>query len=110
MKMTLKLTSMILALGATTASLGFISPAQAQAASEMRISTANLDLATGHGQRLLKLRIHRAADALCTDANERLEIGVRQAANICRADVTRSARAAITERAVAVAVHAKTGG
>jgi len=110
MKTTLKLASALLALGATTASLGLITPAYAQDSNAASISIANLNLATARGQRLLSLRIHRAAETLCYDANDRLDSRVRKAGNICRNEVTSSARAAIGGRATVQVTRAKTVG
>ncbi len=110
MKTTLKLASALLALGATTASLGLIVPAYAQDSNAASISIANLDLATAKGQRLLSLRIHRAAESLCYDANDRLDIRVRKAGAACRDEVARSARAAIDMRAKLQVALAKTSG
>lgn len=110
MKTTLKLASALLALGATTASLGLITPAHAQDVNAASISLANIDPASAKGKRLLALRIHRAAETLCYDANERLDVRVRKAGNACRDDVTRSARTAIGNRATAQVVRAKPSG
>ena len=98
MKTSLKLASALLALGATTGSLGLITPAQAQATGVARISTANIDLSSSRGQRILNLRIARAANALCYDANERLDIRVRKATKSCRASVAHAAQTAINTR------------
>ncbi len=95
MNTVVKMTALVLALGATTASVGFISPAQAQSLDQARIDTS-VDLASAQGQRTLERRIGRAADMLCSDASERLEIRVRKASNACRDDVVRSARATIS--------------
>ena len=101
MKTSLKLASALLALAVTSASLGLITPAHAQATSTTRISTANIDLSTSKGQRILDLRVARAADALCYDANGHLDISIRKASNSCRASVMRAARNAINAKTAA---------
>jgi UrcA family protein len=91
-----KLSAAGLAFCAATLSLGFATPAPAaETVRSARIVYADLDLATPKGKRVLALRIARAADTLCGDLNERLDIRVRKAANACRAEVARDARQSI---------------
>lgn len=108
MKTNLKLASALLAIGATTASLGLITPAHAQEVSVIHISTANIDLSSPGGQRILNLRIARAAEALCYDANARFDIRVRKAGTACRDEAIRSARAVVSERTMTQIALAKT--
>ena len=101
MKTHLKLASALLALGATTASLDLITPAHAQTTSVTRISTTNIDLSSSRGKRILDLRIAPAADTLCYDANEHLDISVRKTTKSCRAEVVRAAQTAVNTKAAA---------
>lgn len=98
MKTNIRLASALLALAATTASLGMITPAHAQETNAVRISTADIDLSSSKGQRILDLRIARAADTLCYDANVRLDISARKSSKSCRASVVRAAQTAIDTR------------
>jgi UrcA family protein len=52
-----------------------------------RISTHGVNLASAQGQRLISLRIGRAADQLCDRAGENLDIRARRVGAACRADV-----------------------
>jgi UrcA family protein len=101
MKISLKLTSALLALAATTASLGLISPAHAQETNATSISTTDIDLSSSKGQRVLDLRIARAAEMLCYDANVRLDISARKTSKACRASVVRAAQTTINARTAA---------
>ncbi len=70
-------------LAAATTAL-FAVPVQAQDISSVRVITRDLDLGTAQGQRILKLRIARAASTLCNSVNERFDAKVRLAQRQCR--------------------------
>lgn len=77
------------------AALAITSSAPALADSSARVSTRDLDLSTAQGQHVLDLRIARAADTLCQDANSRLSAQVRREVRQCRATAISTARANI---------------
>jgi UrcA family protein len=80
-------------------SIALATPGLAQdPAEQATISYRDIDVDTAHGQRVLALRIHRAASKLCESADERLDSKARIRASQCRAQVTRDAQVAISER------------
>ncbi len=101
MKTNLKFASALLAITATTASLSFITPAHAQEANAVHISTANIDLSSSKGQRILNLRVARAADVLCYDTNVRLDVSARKNSKSCKVAVVRAAQTAINAKTAA---------
>lgn len=76
------LTTLIAAAIALTVSAR--APAQVLDTRSARVATHDLDLATVKGQRQLKLRIARAASALCETVNPRFDAKVRVAQRACR--------------------------
>ncbi len=71
-------------LAATVLSVGTMAPADAQQGPSIKVVTHDLNLATGKGQRVLTLRIARAAHHLCDLTNERFDANVRVAQRQCR--------------------------
>lgn len=69
-------------------------PAVAETVETVRVPTHDLDLATPAGQRILDLRIARAASSLCADPNARFSSQLRIAQNACRAAAVAAARTA----------------
>jgi UrcA family protein len=63
-----------------------------------RVSIADINLASQHGQQQLDRRIHRAATALCRDANAGLDMSVRRSERHCREMAKASAMAALADR------------
>ena len=97
MKDTLKI---ILASALATAALIKAVPAFAEPAGEVSVSivrTADLDLSTSAGSRLLEQRIVTAAHAVCDGAST-VDLRARNAAGDCRDDVIAQARAEASAR------------
>ena len=92
-----KFAGVTFAIGATTASLAFATPAFAQAApvNSASIRIVDIDQTTAQGQRLLSLRIKRAAIAVCASGNEHLDAKARRASAICTNQVTEAAYAGL---------------
>ena len=67
-------------------------PARAEGTASVSVPTHDLDLASPAGQRILRLRIARAASTLCDVASERLDARVRTAQSRCRAEAIAGAR------------------
>jgi UrcA family protein len=80
-------TLILLAAAAATAP---ITPVQAKEVTSVRVATHDLDLATARGQRILKLRIVRAANSVCQSVNPRFDTEVRIRQRQCQ-DATVSA-------------------
>jgi UrcA family protein len=76
--------NIIATLVAAASAVTFVVPAHAQDISSARVVTRDLDLNTAHGQRILKLRIARAASTVCNGVNERFDAKVRVAQRQCR--------------------------
>ena len=97
MKETLKI---ILASALATAALIKAVPAFAEPAAESSVSvvrTADLDLSSAAGKRLLEQRIVIAAKAVCDGASA-VDLKARNAADECRDDVIAKARTAAAAR------------
>ncbi len=73
-------------------------PAQAQEARSARVATHDLDLATAKGQRQLKRRIARVADALCETVNPRFDAKVRVAQRACRETAIATAETSVATK------------
>jgi UrcA family protein len=87
-------------------SIGLIAPVSAQEnLAQARISYRDIDVNTVRGQRILALRIHRAANALCDSADERLDSKARQTADQCRTQVKRDAQIAINAQSTVKFAH-----
>lgn len=68
--------------------------AAANAADEnasIRVRTNDIDISTAHGQKILALRIDRAAREVCDFANDRLAHQIRKIERKCRNDAKASA-------------------
>jgi UrcA family protein len=85
--------TILLAAFATAASP--LNPAVAQAVPHIRVGTHDLDLTTAKGQRVLTLRIARAANEVCGGINDRFDTGVRIAQRACRDETTKAALATV---------------
>jgi UrcA family protein len=85
-------------IGLTIASLA--SPSMAGSAKQsLSIKTSDLDLASENGQKVLSLRIHRAAQTLCTsDALEQLP-SMQRAEQKCIKEAKASTIAAVDRKA-----------
>ncbi|UVO55666.1 UrcA family protein [Sphingomonas sp. SUN039] len=70
-------------------------PVSAQETASVRVATRDIDLSTTQGQRILDLRIDRAAHSLCDLANERFDLNVRVAQRQCRQAAVESAIASV---------------
>jgi UrcA family protein len=93
-------------LGITAASFALIiAPAAAQTAGSpkdgksQRVTISDLDLASVKGQRIMALRIARAAQTLCDQVNERFGASVRKEQRNCRAETISAAMIAVHDRA-----------
>ena len=83
----------ILIAAVAIASGAVITPAAAaRDGDSVRVSTHDLDLSTTRGQRVLDLRISRAASALCDTTNERFDAAVRTSQRQCRQAAIASAK------------------
>lgn len=91
-------------LAAAAIAVGTVTPASAQQSPSIKIATHDLDLATAKGQRVLTLRIARAASRLCDLTNERFDAKVRVAQRWCRDEAMATALAS-TPNAVQLAVR-----
>jgi UrcA family protein len=72
-----------------------VTPAVAQKAPGVKVVTRDLNLATAAGQRMLTLRITRAASQLCDITNERFGAKVRVAQRQCRDEAMATALASL---------------
>jgi UrcA family protein len=75
------------------AAIAIVPAAPAQTTPSLRVATHDLDLTTTKGQHVLRLRIARAASALCDVADARFGANVRVAQRLCRVDATATALA-----------------
>ena len=82
-------------LAAVAIAVSPVAPAFAEQAPHIKVVTRDLNLATAKGQRVLTLRIARAASRLCDLTNERFDANVRIAQRQCRDDAMASALAAL---------------
>ena len=72
-----------------------LAPALAQQARGIKVVTRDLDLVSARGQRVLTLRIARAASRLCDLTNERFDAKVRVAQRQCRDEAMATALASV---------------
>jgi UrcA family protein len=79
-------------IAAATLAVSATNPALAQNddAAVAKVSYGDIDLSSAKGQRLLKLRVSRAAAAVCDQVNERFDTAVRVEQGNCRADTVRT--------------------
>lgn len=89
-----------LALGITLAIAAITSPAVAQT-TRIAIKHADLDLASAAGQRMLALRIERAARTHCDTTSEYLGSEVRISQAACRAEIKAKASVAVAQKMAA---------
>jgi UrcA family protein len=91
------------ALAALAVASAFVLPtvSQADEANSVRVSFADLDLASGAGQHILQRRISGAARIVCVIEDSR-ELALRSVTNACRSDAIASAQPAY-DAAVAAA-------
>ena len=93
------------ALAALVVASALVVPTVSQAAdsNSVRVSYADLNLASQRGQHLLSSRIDRAAQTVCEIEDSR-ELALARETNLCRSDAIERARPAY-EAAVASARH-----
>ena len=93
------------ALAALAVASALVAPtvSQAEEPNSVRVSYADLNLASGDGQHLLQRRITGAARTVCVIEDSK-ELALRSATNLCRSDAIASAWPAY-ERAVAAVRH-----
>jgi UrcA family protein len=94
-----------ISLTVASVSVGVADPAAAQDKLQARVAIKDIDLTTAKGQRIFARRVNRAANLLCDDANEHLDITVRKASSVCRANVSRGANSAIAAKSVELAIR-----
>jgi UrcA family protein len=72
-----------------------LGPTVAQDIARVRVATHDIDLTTAKDQRVLTLRITRAANIVCGGVNDRFDTGVRIAQRACRDETTKAALATL---------------
>lgn len=83
---------------AVVAALAIGGTAPALADTTLRVATRDLDLSRAKGRRVLNLRIVRAAETLCSDANARLSTQIAREVRRCQRDAINRAQATIDPR------------